>query len=229
MELSLLFWIIGTFFSLGIFSIKVGLGLAYGRVNLKGILATLCFYLILFIFIAYLAEKIFFLLYPLLEKGPYLHMIMALGMTLWGVFLLIKSDQRHRLSPLPLLIPCPVCLTAMAFSVLSLREVLRVSPFIVGLFLGASFVSIATMLILYSKFRQGSFPKLNLSFAMIILGFYYLLALHVPQKIEEAKAVYSTFLQKEGFYIESQSLPIILLLIGTAIFGYILKTMEGKK
>ncbi|MFN4131894.1 MAG: DUF2162 domain-containing protein, partial [Caldimicrobium sp.] len=219
----------GTFFSLSIFSVKVGLGLAYGSINSKGILTTLFIYLILFIFMAYLAEKTLFILYPLLKKGPYLHMIMAIGMTLWGVFLLIKSDQRHGLSALPLLIPCPVCLSAMAFSVLSLREVFKVSPLVLGLFLGVSFVSIATILILYSKFRQGSFPKFNLSFAMIILGLYYLLALYVPQKIEEAKAVYSTFLQREGFHIVWQGLPIILLLIGTAIFGYIIKTMEGRK
>lgn len=51
---------------------------------------TLGLYLLLFELIALLAERLLKLLEPLLKGGPWLHGVMALGMILWGGWLVRK-------------------------------------------------------------------------------------------------------------------------------------------
>ncbi len=196
-DLNIMFWTVGALFSLGIFAVKVGSGLGYGQVGRKGVLLTLGLYLALFELIALLADRLLGIVEPLLRGGPWLHGVMALGMILWGVATIMKPGTVSAPgSSLALLIPCPVCLTAMTFSTWTALHNLPLFPWAVGLVLGIAF-SIMTLLVMLAT-RQGSprrsVPSLGL--AMITIGIYFIASLFLPAKVEQAKIMYSSFLKE---------------------------------
>lgn len=195
MDLNILLWTGGMLFSLGIFALKVGSGLGYGGVGRKGILLTLGLYLALFEAIALLADRLLKLLEPLLRGGPWLHGVMALGMILWGVVIIMKKGNgTSPSSSLALLLPCPVCLSAMTFSTWAALNSLPLLPWAVGLLLGSAF-SIMTLLVTWCTGKPGtsrrSAPSLGL--AMIIIGLYFIASLFLPLKVEQARGMYGSF------------------------------------
>ncbi|ABQ24985.1 DUF2162 domain-containing protein [Geotalea uraniireducens] len=197
MDLNIALWVGGTLFSLGIFAVKVGAGLGYGQVSRKGVAFTIGLYLALFELIALLAERLLPLLEPLLKGGRWLHMVMAMGMILWGLFIIKRQGgtSPHD-SPLALLIPCPVCLTAMTFSTWSALNSLPLLPWAVGLVLGGVFSSMTLVVMIVSRTgsNRRSLPSLGL--VMITIGLYFIASLFLPTKVEQAKGMYSSFLKE---------------------------------
>lgn len=197
MELSLILWSGGTLFTLGIFAVKTGTGLGYGRTGRKGVALTLGLYLVLFELIALSAGRLPGLLEPLLKGGVRLHLVMALGMILWGVYLVLRPQAAAApVSSLALLVPCPVCLAAMAFSTWTALNALPLPPWAVGLLLGAAF-SVMTLLVLLlarTKNTGASLPSLGL--AMITIGLYFIASLFPPAKVEQAREMYGSFLKE---------------------------------
>ncbi len=197
MSLDLILWSGGTIFSLGIFSIKVGSGLGYGKVSRKGVALTLGIYLLLFELIALLAGTLLQLLEPVLKGGPWLHGAMALGMIVWGGFLVLRPQAAdHPISSIALLLPCPICLTAMTFSTWTALNSLPLLPWGVGLLLGSGF-SIMTLLVMLLVGRRktgNGLPSLGL--AMITIGLYFIASLFLPGKVEQARGMYGSFLKE---------------------------------
>lgn len=158
MDLNIILWLGGMLFSLSIFAIKVGFGFSFSGLKWKGILSALALYLILFVLIALFSEFLKDLLKPLLSKGFYLHALMAAGMIVWGIYLVRQEDSRFKIQDsefkiqdskkipltinhsLPLLIPCPVCLSAMAFSTWAALGIIELPAVLVGLGLGVVFI-----------------------------------------------------------------------------------------
>ncbi|MCX8069102.1 MAG: DUF2162 domain-containing protein, partial [Thermodesulfovibrionales bacterium] len=102
---------------------------------------------------------------------PYLHIFMAGGVIVWGMYLVRQkktAEQKSELKTITsknsslinrdallLLIPCPVCLTAMTFSIWSALQVIKWNPVIVGLSLGIVFVVFSlTIYFLIKAFSQ---------------------------------------------------------------------------
>lgn len=197
MDLNIILWIGGTLFSLGIFAVKVGTGLGYGQVGRKGILLTLGLYLALFELIALLADRLLKILEPVLRGGPWLHGVMALGMILWGLSIIMRSGKTSTpASSMALLIPCPVCLSAMTFSTWAALQTLPLLPWGVGLVMGGVF-SVMTLLVMAAvraRSQRTSTPSLGL--AMITIGLYFIASLFLPGKVEQAKGMYGSFLKE---------------------------------
>jgi predicted transporter len=214
MDLNILLWIGGTLFSLGIFAVKVGSGLGYGQVSRKGVLLTLGLYLALFELIALLADRLLKILEPLLRGGPWLHGVMAFGMILWGLAIIMRADRISTPgSSLALLIPCPVCLSAMAFSTWAALQALPLLPWGVGLVMGGVF-SVMTLLIMAAvraRSQRSSTPSLGL--AMITIGLYFIASLLLPGKVEQAKGMYGSFLKELQPAAANSSGGIILLVL----------------
>jgi predicted transporter len=197
MDLNILLWIGGTIFSLGIFAVKVGTGLGYGQIGRNGVMLTIGLYLALFELIALLADRLLRILEPLLRGGPWLHGIMALGMILWGLAIITRQGAASPPgSSLALLIPCPVCLTAMTFSTWTALHSLPLQPWAVGIMLGGIF-SIMTLLVMATirpESSRRSVPSLGL--AMITIGLYFIASLFLPSRIEQARGMYGSFLKE---------------------------------
>jgi len=227
MDLNIILWIGGVLFSLGIFAVKVGFGLGFGRMRWKGVFLTLSLYIVLFVLIAALSEQLIKILEPILKKGPYLHALMAIGMIVWGV-LLLRNHKRESSQPLNfstssllLLIPCPVCLTAMTFSTWAALSVIKLPAALVGLGLGIVFVLLTLAVVGLTRFKQTSNPEISLGLGMIAIGLYFISALFLPQKIEEAKALYQSFIT-EGMGIDAGNMAgVIIILILAGLVGYL--------
>jgi len=261
MDLNIIMWVSGMFFTLGIFALKVGFGLGLGGIRLKWILITLSLYMTLFIIIAYFSKGLVKYLEPVLRGGQYIHVLMAAGLILWGIILLRKqgsnSIQKLKIqdsgfkteqtvlknknssfsptSPPPsllLLLPCPVCLSAMTFSVWSALSVISQPPYLIGLGLGSlfsvlslGFVFLTRFLSQNSSLRQESF----LGLSMTGIGLYFISSLFVPSKIEEAKGVYQSFV-RDSFNISlNHSIGAFALLFVAFFIGYFLNSSNGSK
>ncbi len=262
MDLNIILWIGGMLFSLGIFAVKVGFGLGLGGMRWKGIFFTLSMYLVLFVLIAMLSERLIKLLEPVLRKGPYLHALMAAGMIVWGIILLGAKSVEHRAKSMEdrtqaklkfkiqnskinnselftlnsslLLIPCPVCLTAMTFSTWSALNVIKLPSALVGLGLGIVFILLSLgiyfSLKLITHHSSLITQKIGLGLGMIAIGFYFIASLYLPAKIEEAKGVYQSFIAEGGNIDINHSIGVFALLFAALVGGYLInKKQEAKK
>lgn len=219
MDLNIILWIGGTIFSLGIFAVKVGLGLGFGRAGWKVVFLTLCAYLILFVLIAVLSNNLVKALEPLLRKGLYLHALMATGLIAWGGYALKKTCS-HRHQAFLLLLPCPVCITAMIYSTWAALSVIDLPPVLVGLTLGSTFVILSVLFLFMARVNRSKDTGESLGFSMMGVGLYFLGALVIPAKIEEARTVYESFVShKNNISLEDGS-GVSLILIITLMVGF---------
>lgn len=245
MDLNIILWIGGMLFSLGIFSVKVGFGLGFGRITGKGMYAVLLSYLALFVLLAVFSGWIMELLGPALKRGPYLHALMAAGMIAWGISLV--RARRHETGGGPgkeaappagaanrmirpvllLLFPCPVCLTAMTFSTWSALSVIALPPAIVGLLLGTTFATLSLALSKVVRFRQSERSGTGLGVGMIGIGLYFITSLYLPAKIEEARGIYSSFVSEGGSLPVSDMLGVAIMLSAAFLTGYLLFVRQG--
>lgn len=242
MDLSIVLWIGGMLFSLGIFAVKVGFGLGFGGMRWKGIFLTLSMYLVLFILIAMLSESLIKVLEPVLKKGPYLHILMATGMIAWGFFTIRGLRHTSRSTPqseccgvpivstLLLIVPCPVCIAAMTFSTWAALSVIKLPSLIVGIGLGVIFALLTLAIVGLTRIKQTSSPEISLGLGMIVIGFYFMASLYLPAKIEEAKGVYRSFIPDGNNVDMSNGIGMFVLLFLSLIIGYFAhKRMEVKE
>ncbi len=237
MDLNIILWIGGMLFSLGIFAVKVGFGLGFSGMKWKGVLLTLSLYLMLFVVVAVLSGQLIKLLEPVLRKGPYLHALMAMAMIVWGIVLLRKQRAEHRtqtqippyppflkggltLNSLLLLVPCPVCLTAMTFSTWAALNVIKLPAYIVGLGLGIVFVGLSLLFLGITRFKSSMSPRISLGLSMMGIGIYFMASLVLPAKIEEARGMYQSFLTEGANIDMNNSIGVFAILFVVFVIGY---------
>jgi predicted transporter len=238
MALSVALWAGGMLFSLGAFALKVGFGLGYGRIGIKGIAATLGGYGLLFTALALLTGSLRELLMPLLSRGPYVHIAMAIGLIAWGGYTLLKTgrgggdsiaaDRPHGLSvaSLMLIIPCPVCLIAMAFSTWAALSVIPLPAWLVGAGLGLVFAALALLFTGMARARRSRQPEISLGLVLVAIGLYFLASLQIPAKIEEARGVYASLADKGTAVAAGDGIGVLLLLLAALVAGYFM-TKKG--
>ncbi len=249
MDLNIILWLGGMLFSLSIFAMKVGFGFSFGGLKWKGILAVLAFYFLLFVLIALFSGFLKDLLKPFLSKGFYLHALMAAGMIIWGIYLVrqldsstvrqIKAQQSynpienaektialsHYRSAALLLIPCPVCLSAMAFSSWAALGIIELPAVLVGVGLGVVFIVLSLAFYFSIRhFARNSIiaSKIGLGLSMIAIGFYFIASLFIPAKIEEAKLAYKAFAENQVAIDMPQAIGLLLLFLAVFAAGFIL-------
>jgi predicted transporter len=239
MDLSIILWIGGTLFSLGVFAVKVGFGLGYGRIGTRGVCVTLVGYGAIFVLLAPLSGKLMGIVTPLLGRGPYIHLAMAAGMMAWGLYALLSPraagptrDARPcapRGSALLLVVPCPVCLAAMVFSTWAALSVIKLPAILVGAGLGICFAALVLLFLLIARSGRSESPDAALGLAMIAIGFYYFASLRIPAKIEEARGVYASFADKGAAVVQADAVGVFLLLLVALLAGYFIRQREFKK
>lgn len=225
MDLDIILWIGGMLFSLSIFAVKVGFGLGFGGMKWKGVSLTLSIYLALFVIIAMLSERLIGIVEPVLRKGPYLHALMAIGMIAWGAYALKGISRKCDCDETPkgvllLLIPCPVCLTAMTFSTWAALSVIKLPAYIVGLGLGITFAALSLLFYGFTRLKRSANPAIGLGLSMVVIGLYFLASLILPAKIEEAKGIYGSFLTEGNNIDMNNGIGVFTLLFTALIIGY---------
>lgn len=238
MDLNLLLWTGGMVFTLGIFATKVGLGLGYGGVRWRGALLTHIVYFGLFVVAALLCEPLMSVLRPILGAGPYLHSAAALILLGWGIHLLRGYHASHcsmsSAHALALLVPCPVCFSAVVFSTWTALEIVDMPPLLVGAGMGFVFAVMTSSLHLSVRWRSDSrdarSSSLALGFTMIAIGTYFLASLLIPARIEEAGRVYHTFAANNAEIGSGVSGGGVVVLLGVvAIAGYLMRGKANRR
>lgn len=237
MDLNMALWAGGTLFTLTGFAGKVGFGLGFGQVKNKWIGITLAMYALLFIGMAVLSKQLMMWIAPILSGGPYLHWFMAAGLMAWGVYAIMSTGLEKREcetqsgikwgSSLLLIIPCPVCLSAMVFSTWAALSAVHLPALLVGLGLGAVFAVLALFFVFCARTGKTESPETSLGLVMIAVGLYFALSLVLPAKIEAARNMYSSFAEKKYFPAHSDAAFVLLLLAAAIAAGYFF--MERKR
>lgn len=237
MDMNMALWAGGTLFTLTGFAGKVGFGLGFGKVQNKWIGFTLAMYALLFIGMAVLSKQLMEWIAPILSGGPYLHWFMAAGLTAWGIYAIISTGMEKsdctaqpgikRGSSLLLIIPCPVCLSAMVFSTWAALNAIRLPALLVGLGLGAVFAVLSLFFVFCARTGKTESPETSLGLVMIAVGLYFASSLVLPAKIEAARNMYSSFAEKNYFPAHSDAAFVLLLMAAAVAAGYFF--MERKK
>jgi heme/copper-type cytochrome/quinol oxidase subunit 4 len=109
----------------------------------------------------------------------------------------------------------------MTFSTWAALSVIKLPAPVVGLGLGIVFVLLTLAVVGLTRFKQTSNPEISLGLGMIAIGLYFISSLFLPRKIEEAKAVYQSFLS-EGMGIDAGNMAgVIIILILAGLVGYL--------
>lgn len=246
MDVNLVLWIGGMLFSLSIFVVKVGFGLGLGRMRWWGIVLTLALYQGIFILTALFSEGLIKILEPVVRKGPYVHIVMALGLIAWGIYVIRKVEgpssecgvQSHHQnqtakdatrvthqSALFLLLPCPVCLTAITFSTWAALQVIKLPAWVVGLGLGAIFTILS--LLIYFALKRFTITttlfnqKIGLGLSMVGIGLYFITSLFLPAHIEAAKSIFKSSVTEGSNIALGDHIGVFLLLLVAMLIGFL--------
>lgn len=198
--------LIGFAFTIGIFAVKSGVGLYYlaeGDGAKKKILFSLAYvtvYFFIFLISGDIIKSLDIIHYMeilknILKTGMFIHIIVAALLGAWGIFLLRQAgwDKKKSLGWLALIIPCPVCLTVIFFTIAFLFAFFpdsgRISIF--GAYAGfmlLSFLS-ATVLYLFNTVIDST-PESLLGGSMLFISAYFILSVIIMPQFADIDKIY---------------------------------------
>ncbi|OEU53843.1 MAG: hypothetical protein BA872_09945 [Desulfobacterales bacterium C00003060] len=205
MELKSLF--LGLTFAIGIFALKNGVGLHY-YLNQKRRLKEKVFFLFLYCLVYFLVfvisfqilQRINILLYfeivqDLLKSGMFIHIMMAGGLIIWGIVLLKGKNRTGKRSYgwMALVIPCPVCITVIFFSVAFLLSCLPDPgyPAVLGAYVVFMAIVVATVISMTLwSIRSGFAAESILGAAMLIVAVYFFLSVIIMPQFADIEKIY---------------------------------------
>jgi predicted transporter len=194
--------ILGLAFTLGIFAVKSGAGLAHATCGQRGwprrALSTLVFALVyapLFALSWWLAAEggvvaRLELAMSLARQGMTVHFLLALLLLLWGVALLRRPGQGQGSSRgwLLLALPCPVCFTVILGSTALLHASFADLPLLpLWLFFGFILTALLSAFFL-SRFR--ALEDRTLGMAMVLAALYFLVTVAVVPQVKDLARIY---------------------------------------
>jgi predicted transporter len=203
-------WIIGILAALGVFGIKVGLGLGtrmYRRSLAPGrkifwLLSTLCLYLLLFIGLHLLISHFNLLDYldqglNLVGYGMYLAVAVAAGLLFWGITLLLQPPPGERpdsgWADYLLVFPCPVGAAVILLNLTLAYSFFTFSHLSTTLIFFAFFSGIiaVTLGLLYPFRHKIGANNVFLGITMTLMGLYILCITIITPIYPEIKAAFA--------------------------------------
>ncbi len=198
--------IVGLLFSVGIFSVKTGIGLNYflgtHQKRWLKVSLTLLFLSIYFV-LFYLSYRIlsqinilahYDMITGFMASGMTLHFLMAALMIFWGIGLLKNTHpQKVVNSWLILVLPCPVCMTVIFFLVAFCLAVYPDAGFkaVLGTYAGFLLITIITgfSVNLFSGSEEKAEAVLGTS--MLAISVYFMLSVFIMPVFSDAVRIYS--------------------------------------
>jgi predicted transporter len=234
-----LLFIIGLAFSLSAFALKVALILPFVekrkiRLFILGVYAL--FFLSGYAFVSVLERHIFFFL----EKGVYLHFLLAFGLLFWGLNLLLKPSGSKKALFLYIL-PCPVCLTSLLLATLYYKKLFPSSflsplgpilPLLFFLFLTFLFYLLFPLFLKISPTKHQEEALRKVGVFMFFSGLYILGSFYFPEKLEGGTLSLSEPLSHKkplNLKEEAELFLLLLLLISGFFLGFIKSRTAGGK
>lgn len=235
-------WITGVLVAFSIFGIKVGLGLGvqlYNRsISPAGkaafLAGSLLVYLLLFLAAYFLISRFNLLNYldyllNMMRYGMLIHLVVALGLFIWGSRLLLANPQQERRLPLraslPLILPCPICATVILLNLTLAISLLDLSPLATTLALFGLFSAIilTTCALIFFFRRQISSTTSFLGQSMVIIALYFLLTVVIAPLVPEIKATFAMAVSNSptGQANSMHTVILTILVIFIAGLGFI--------
>ena len=203
-------WIIGILAALGVFGIKVGLGLgtqiyrrslATGQKMLR-LLSTLGLYLLLFVGLHFLISHFNLLDYldqgmNMVSYGMFLPVAVAAGLLFWGITLLLQPPQEERtssgLADYLLILPCPVGATVILLNLTLAYSFFTFSHLSTTLILCALFsgIIVVTLGLIYPFRHKIGANNSFLGITMTLMGLYILCIITITPIYPEIKAAFA--------------------------------------
>ncbi|MFZ1985118.1 MAG: DUF2162 family putative transporter [Desulfatitalea sp.] len=199
--------ILGVLFSIGLFAVKSGVGVAYAvsrasrfRTKAGTLLLFALVYGALFVVAALLltafdAVRHWNLLQDALRSGMLLHLILAGVMLVWGVVLLRRGTPSPASAKgwLLLAVPCPVCTAVIFFSMAFLCACFPDAPTWAALALYLAFMLlqwVSVGVIIWYGQRRAMVSESFLGGAMVLIALYFFLSVTVMPQFAEAERVF---------------------------------------
>jgi predicted transporter len=203
-------WIIGILAALGVFGVKVGLGLGtqiYRRPiapaqKMIRLLSTLGLYLLLFVCLHYLISHSNLLDYldqgmNMVSYGMFFPVALAAGLLFWGITLLLQPPPEERpfsgLGDYLLILPCPVSATVILLNLAWAYSFFTLSHLSTTLILFAFFsgIIVVTLSLLY-PFRYKIVANNSfLGITMTLMGLYILCIIIITPIYPEINAAFA--------------------------------------
>lgn len=199
--------ILGLVFTMSVFALKGGVGLHYFLMRerrWRKNLLFLFFYNILYFFVFMLSGLVvkridivryFEIFQGFLKSGMFIHVLMAIGLVVWGIILLKNKDRSERgsLGWMALVIPCPVCVTVIFVSSAFLLFCFPDAWFVAVLlgYLGFTAMVMITVIgmTLWGAGSDSS-PESILGGAMLTIAGYFFLSVIIMPQFSDIDAVY---------------------------------------
>ena len=232
--------ILGVLFSIGIFAVKSGVGIAYVAGQKKRVRDT--FFIVLLYALSYAAVfAVATLILPridpvrhlaaiqaFIQSGMIIHLALATLMLAWGIVLLKRKkpspgiDSPRSLAWLILALPCPVCMTVILLSSGFLITCFPDHPkaMVCALYLAFLIVGLVSMGMV-CRFRTWAMVSSEafLGSAMLLVAAYFLVSVTVMPQFAELDKVYRLASYSGESKPDNISHLIMLMVFAAAAFG----------